>query len=305
VEFRVGEEQAGMRLDVAVASADPDLSRTLARALIDGGQVRVGGNVCKPAYRLVPGDVVVVTVEPPPSLSAAPEALPLQVVYQDADMAVIDKPAGLVVHPAPGHPGGTLANGLVGMFPQSAGVGGEERPGIVHRLDKDTSGLIAVALSPAGQMSLQAQIADRSAERRYLALVSGTMSPVEGVIEAPIGRDERHRKRMAVHGAAARPARTRYRVVRICSGYTLLEAKLDTGRTHQIRVHLAAIGHPVAGDSVYGGPTVPNLDRQFLHAYRLALRIPSTGERLTFAADLPADLRSVLDQLGCGAPELP
>ncbi len=294
-----------MRLDVAIASAAPELSRTLARALIDGGQVRVGGQVCKPSYRLARGDLVTATIDLPPSLSAAPEDLPLQVVYQDADMAVIDKPAGLVVHPAPGHPRGTLANGLVGMFPQSAGVGGEERPGIVHRLDKDTSGLIAVALSPAGQTSLQAQIADKSAERRYLALVPGTISPAEGVIDAPIGRDERHRKRMAVHGTAARPARTRYRVLRSCGGYSLVEAKLDTGRTHQIRVHFAAIGHPLAGDSVYGGPTLPSLDRQFLHAYRLALQIPSSGERLTFASDLPADLRTLLDRLGCVAPDVP
>lgn len=299
VEFRAGDEQVGMRLDVAAASAVPDLSRTLARALVERGQVWVGGNVCKPSYRLAQGDLVTITVDPPPSLSAAPEKIPLQVVYRDADMAVIDKPAGLVVHPAPGHPSGTLANGLTGMFPRAAEIGSEERPGIVHRLDKDTSGLIAVALSPAGQASLQGQIADRSAERRYLALVSGTISPPEGVIEAPIGRDQRHRKRMAVHGVAARPARTRYRIVGSCDGYSLLEAKLDTGRTHQIRVHLAAIGHPLAGDSQYGGPPVPGLDRQFLHAYRLALRIPSSGERLTFASDLPPDLRAVLDGLGC------
>lgn len=294
VEFRVDDEQAGMRLDVVVSAAVPELSRTLARALIEGGQVRVCGKTCKVSHRLAKDDLVTVDMQLPPSISAAPEDVPLRVVYQDADMAVIDKPAGLVVHPAPGHPNGTLANGLVSMFPQSAGIGGEERPGIVHRLDKGTSGLIAVALSPAGHASLQAQIADRSAERRYLALISGNVSPAEGVIDAPIGRDERHRKRMAVHGVAARNARTRYRVVRSFAGFSLIEAKLDTGRTHQIRVHFAAVGHPLAGDSMYGGPKFPNLDRQFLHAYRLTLCIPSTAERVAFSSELPPDLHDAL-----------
>lgn len=297
VEFRVAAEQAGTRLDVAVAAVVPNLSRTLARTLVENGKVVVDGNVRKPSHRLEVGDLVSVNVERPPSLSAAPEEMPLDIVYRDADMAVIDKPPGLVVHPAPGHPGGTLANGLLGLFPGSAGVGSEERPGIVHRLDKDTSGLIAVALSFTGQTSLQAQIADRSAERRYLALVSGRLTTAEGVIDAPIGRDERHRQRMAVHGIAAREARTRYRVLREFPAFSLVEARLDTGRTHQIRVHLAAIGHPVAGDAVYGGGALPGLNRQFLHAYRLTFRVPSTGERLTVSSELPADLQAVLDAL--------
>lgn len=305
VEFLVGDEQVGTRLDVAVSSAVPDLSRTLTGALVERGQVLVNEHACKRSYRLAKGDLVTVNVERPPSLSAEPEEMPLELVYQDADMAVIDKPAGLVVHPAPGHLNGTLANGLVGLFPQTAGIGGEVRPGIVHRLDKDTSGLIAVALSRAGQTSLQAQIADRSAERRYLAVVAGSISPREGVIEAPIGRDEQHRKRMAVHGVAAREARTRYRVLRHFAAYSLIEATLDTGRTHQIRVHFAAIGHPLAGDSVYGGPKLPDLDRQFLHAYRLTLRIPSTGERVTFSSELPPDLRAALHNLGSGVEDAP
>ncbi len=301
VEFRVDDDEVGTRLDVAVSSVVPDVSRTLARSLIERGLVRVGETTSKPSYRLAKDDLVTVEVETPPSLSAAPEDIPLRIVYRDADMAVIDKPAGLVVHPAPGHPGGTLANGLAGMFPQSIEVGGQERPGIVHRLDKDTSGLIAVALSPAGQSSLQSQIADRSAERRYLALVSGAVSPAEGVIDAPVGRDERHRKRMAVHGIAARQARTRYRVVQSFLGFSLIEAKLDTGRTHQIRVHLAAIGHPLAGDALYGGESLSGLDRQFLHAYRLTLRVPSSGERVTFSSQLPPDLQATLDALTPGA----
>lgn len=305
VEFRVDDDHVGMRLDVAVSSVVPAVSRTLARTLVERGLVRVGESTCKPSYRLAKDDLVTVEVEIPPSLSASAEDIPLRIVYQDADMAVIDKPAGLVVHPAPGHPGGTLANGLVGMFPQSIEIGGQERPGIVHRLDKDTSGLIAVALSPAGQSSLQSQIADRSAERRYLALASGAVSPTEGVIDAPIGRDERHRKRMAVHGIAARQARTRYRVVQSFLGFSLIEAKLDTGRTHQIRVHLAAIGHPLAGDALYGGESLSGLDRQFLHAYRLTLRVPSSGERVTFSSRLPPDLQAMLDALTTGAGSTP
>ncbi len=297
VEFTAGVQQEGMRLDVAVSEAVVDLSRTQARALIDSGQVRVAGRTGKPSYRLMEGDVVTVTVDRPPALSAIPEDIPLTIVYRDADMVVIDKPAGMVVHPAPGHSGGTIANALMGMFPEAQGVGGAERPGIVHRLDKDTSGLMLAALSPAGQSSLQAQIADRTAERRYLALVAGHPRSKEGVIDVTIGRDPRDRKRMAVHGIAAREARTRYQVLREMPGFSLVEAKLDTGRTHQIRVHCAAIGHPIAGDSVYGGPALPGLHRQFLHAYRLAVRSPRTGEQLTFESDLPPDLNLVLGQL--------
>lgn len=297
IEFTVDAALAGKRLDVAVSEMVADLSRTQARALVEGGLVRVGNSVSKPAHRLMQGDVVTVTVERAASLSAAPENIPLDIVYQDRDMVAIDKPAGMVVHPAPGHEAGTLANALVGLFPESRGIGGEERPGIVHRLDKDTSGLMVAALSSAGQASLQAQIADRSAERRYLALIAGQLTRSEGIIEAPIGRDPRDRKRMAVHGIAARPARTRYRVIRRLGAFTLVEAKLDTGRTHQIRVHFAAIGHPIAGDSLYAGPGLPGLHRQFLHAYRLSVRSPATGESLTFSSDLPADLQKVLGRL--------
>jgi 23S rRNA pseudouridine1911/1915/1917 synthase len=297
VTFTVLPEEAGKRADVVVAEHLPDISRSLVRSLIDAGRVHVNGRPIKASRRVAAGDQAEVEVVLPPSLSASPEPIPLTIVYQDADLAVIDKPAGLVVHPAAGHGGGTVANALAAMFPQTRQVGPADRPGIVHRLDKDTSGLMVVALSPAAQVSLQQQIASRTAERRYLALATGRLEPKEGTIEAPIGRDLRHRKRMAVHGVGARPARTSYRVLEYLDGFTLLEARLHTGRTHQIRVHLAAVGHPLAGDRSYHGAQLEGLDRQFLHAYRLALHSPSTGRSLEFESPLPPDLEGTLEQL--------
>lgn len=297
LSFTAGPQEAGKRVDVAVAEYAPDLSRSTAQHLVAAGEVRVNGSTVKAARRLQAGDHVDVEISLSPALAAQPEEIPLTVVYQDADLAIIDKPAGLVVHPAAGHPSGTLANALAARFPQAREVGAEERPGIVHRLDKDTSGLLVVALNPAAHTALQRQIAARTAGRRYLALAAGHVTPPEGVIEAPIGRDPRNRKRMAAHGAAARPARTAYRVLNYLPGYTLLEARLDTGRTHQIRVHFAAGGHPLAGDRTYHGPTLPGLDRQFLHATELSLVSPSTGESLEFSSPLPADLARVLSEL--------
>lgn len=295
--FTVAAEEAGKRADVVVAEHVPDISRSLARALVDDERVRVNGKAVKPSHRVVTGDEVEVEVVLPASISAAPESIPLRIVYQDTDLAVIDKPAGMVVHPAAGHAGGTLANALAARFPQTRGVGLEDRPGIVHRLDKDTSGLMVVALNPAAHASLQRQIAAHTAGRRYLALAAGRLEPERGTIEAPIGRDPGNRKRMAVHGVAARPARTSYRVLEYLPGFSLLDVALHTGRTHQIRVHLAALGHPLAGDRTYHGAPLDALQRQFLHAYHLALRSPSTGRDLEFSSPLPADLEGVLAEL--------
>jgi 23S rRNA pseudouridine1911/1915/1917 synthase len=288
------------RLDVDIAEHVPELSRSAAQRLINDGKVLVNGRPEKASYRPTPGDKIDVELEAPPSLSARPEAIPLDVVYQDTDLAVIDKPAGMVVHPAAGHPGGTLANALVALFPSAGSAGPTVRPGIVHRLDKDTSGLIVVALSATAQQSLQRQIAHRTAKRSYLALVTGRPEPDSGVIDAPIGRDPKDRKRMATYGVAARDARTAFRVVETLPGVTLVEATLQTGRTHQIRVHFAAIGHPVVGDQVYGGESIFGLRRQFLHACYLALRSPTTGKDLEFRSRLPDDLASVLDRLRRG-----
>jgi 23S rRNA pseudouridine1911/1915/1917 synthase len=215
----------------------------------------------------------------------------LRIVHVDDDLAVVDKPAGLVVHPAPSHTGPTLVSELGDML-----GGGEEaeRPGIVHRLDKDTSGLLVVARNDAAHSALQAQVQRREVERIYLALARGHIASRTGTIDAPIGRASRQRHRMAVSGAASRAARTHFEVLELLAAETYLEARLETGRTHQIRAHFAAIGHPLAGDATYGGREKYGLERQFLHAHRLAFNHPETGERLSFSSELPADLAAAL-----------
>jgi 23S rRNA pseudouridine1911/1915/1917 synthase len=236
-----------------------------------------------------------------------PEAIALDIVYEDDDLIVVNKPAGMAVHPGPGHSGRTLVNALLAHCPDLPGIGGVQRPGIVHRLDKDTSGLIVAAKTERAHHSLTRQLAERRMHKTYLALVEGRLQPDEALIDAPIGRDPNNRKRMMVHGAAAREAQTRYRVRAVypvrpelvegrARQLTSLEASPITGRTHQIRVHLASLGHPVVGDMVYGHPT-KLVSRQFLHAWRLILRHPVDGRGLTFEAPLPEDLQAALEYL--------
>src|SRR5688572_23846162 len=245
---------------------------------------------------MTPGEVVAVEIPPPRVDEILPDPIPLAVVYEDTDVIVVDKPAGMVVHPAPGHPRGTLANALVAHVPGIA-VGGSRRPGIVHRLDKDTSGLIIAAKTDRGRTSLVEQWADQSVEKTYLALVAGVVEENEATIDAPIGRDPKNRQRMAVV-RTGRPALTHFRVVERFQPATLLEVSIETGRTHQIRVHLAFIEHPVVGDRLYGGaqPTDPHLERQFLHASALAFHLPD-GEPMRLEAPLPGDLRAALEEL--------
>jgi len=297
-QFRVpdGEDE---RLDRLVARQFPDLSRSLVQRLIRAGAVRVNGAPARPAARPQPGDVVAVQVPPSEAAPPAPEALPLDVLYEDAHLVVVNKPAGLVVHPAAGHPRGTLVNALLARYPQIVAADLDPaRPGIVHRLDRDTSGLLLVALDRGTQQALQAAFRSRAVDKRYLALVHGVVTPERGAIEAPIGRDPHHRQRMAVVPEGGRPARTEYAVREIFPDCTLLEARLLTGRTHQLRVHLAAIGHPVVGDTVYGRRRQPvEIDRQFLHAWRLAFAHPVTGAALSLEAPLPADLLAPLATL--------
>ncbi len=294
--YTVGDDESGSRVDIVTADRIPTVSRSMVQAMARAGNVRVDGQIVKPSNKVAAGQRVEVDGIMP-ALSALPEQISLDIVYQDADLAVVDKPAGMVVHPAPGHGSGTLANALTSLFPQTASVGSIERPGIVHRLDKDTSGLLVVALNPAAHRSLQQQIATRTAKREYIALAAGQVQPQSGTIEAPIGRDPTDRKRMAVFGIRARPATTMYSVRRRLSGFSLLNLQLGTGRTHQIRVHLSALGHPIAGDAMYGGPAVPGLARQFLHATRLTLDSPTSGLRLTFTSPLPIDLAATLQKL--------
>jgi len=300
VELRPGREDLGTRLDRYVAENLPDLSRGTVQALIESGRIRVDGQQRKPKFRMTPGEVVSVKIPPPRIDEILPDPIPLAVVYEDTDVVVIDKPAGMVVHPAPGHPRGTLANALVAHVP-GISVGGSQRPGIVHRLDKDTSGLIVAAKTDRGRTSLISQWEDRSVEKTYLALVVGSVADEEATIDAPIGRDPKNRQRMAVL-RSGRPAVTRFRVIERFPNATLLELSIETGRTHQIRVHLAFIGHPILGDQLYGRPrqTDFQLARQFLHASALAFQLPD-GARLKLEAPLPNDLQSVLEQLRVGS----
>jgi len=291
----------GERLDAFLARRwEQKLSRSFAHRLIAEGLVTVNGAPSKPSHRLRHGDDVVVLLPPPEVTALEAEAIPLRVVYQDEDVIVVDKPAGLTVHPAAGHPRGTLVNALLTICPELANIKGTLRPGIVHRLDKDTSGLLVVAKNEAAQASLAQQIKDREVHKLYLALVRGRVEPPQGVIDAPIGRHPRRRKRMAVV-EDGREAQTRYRVRELLDddgvAYSLVEAEPLTGRTHQIRVHFASIGRPVVGDRLYGKAS-PLVGRQFLHAWRLGFRLPTSGRYQEFESPLPGDLAGALEALG-------
>ncbi len=257
--------------------------------------MRVNGQTADPADRVAAGDVVEFEIPEAYVSEAAPEAIPLEVVYEDEDLAVINKPAGMVVHPAPGHQTGTLVHALLGRGGGWSAVGGVSRPGIVHRLDKGTSGLIVVARNDASHRKLSAQLKDRSLSRTYMAIVRGLVKDEAGELEGPIGRDPKERKRMAVV-SGGRFARTRYRVLGRRGGHTLLRCDLDTGRTHQIRVHLAALGYPVTGDAEYGGAEA-GVSRPMLHAWRLRMRHPRTGEEMNFETPPPSDFEEFWEGL--------
>jgi 23S rRNA pseudouridine1911/1915/1917 synthase len=295
-EFVLVADIAGARLDKFVGDRCPELSRTHARHLIDDGFITVNGKAAKPSLKLVPGDKVAVTIPPEAPSALAAENIPLNIIYEDADLLVIDKPAGLAVHPAPGTPSHTLVNAILHYLPGLAADTDSLRPGIVHRLDKDTSGLILVAKNRLAQANLSEQFKSRAVSKAYLVLVKGKLTPEKGVIEADIGRDPRNRQRMAVV-ASGREARTDYRVIKYYGNYTLLEIKPETGRTHQIRVHLAAIGFPVVGDATYGFKS-PHLSRQFLHASKIGFKLPSTSEFVEFESPLPPDLEKALMEIG-------
>ena len=296
--FNFVVDGSGVRLDKFVSEKCPGLSRTQAQRLIEEGNVTVNDRTAKSSLKLSAGDRVTVTIPPTPPSSLAPEAMPLKIVYEDANLLVIDKPAGLTVHPAPGHPGGTLINAILAYYPRLAEISDSLRPGIVHRLDKDTSGLMIVAKNKSAEMNLVEQFRSRTVKKAYLVLVRGKLTPECGLIEAAIGRSPSDRKRMAVVREGLE-ARTRYQVVKYLGGFTLLEVAPETGRTHQIRVHLAAIGYPVVGDAVYGVKS-RHLSRQFLHAYKLGFKLPSTGESVEFESPLPDDLARALREIAIG-----
>jgi 23S rRNA pseudouridine1911/1915/1917 synthase len=295
----VPPDAAGERLDGFLQryGDEPDRSRSEWQRLIALDAVRLNGLPSKPGHRLTSGDrIEIVPVSRELDLPLD-DQVPFEVVFADPAMVVVNKPAGVVVHPAPGNMRGTLVNGLLARFPELRDEDGDLRPGIVHRLDKDTSGLLVVGRTLAATAALQRQIQSRSPEKRYLVLVRGNINEDEGLIDAPIARDLRNRQRMAVR-AGGRAAQTRFWVRERFGEWTLVEALLLTGRTHQLRAHFASIGHPVAGDETYGrGRPLAGLDRQFLHAYSLRLKSPHDGQEHTFVADLPADLSNALERL--------
>jgi len=303
--FEAGGDDSGQRLDVFLAGENPDLSRSHIQKLVAGGLVEVNGLQARAGYRVKGGDLVVLRVPPPVELVVAPEPIPLDIYFEDADMVVVNKPRGMVVHPAEGNYSGTLVNALMHHCRDLSGINGVIRPGIVHRLDKDTSGLLMVAKNDAAHLDLARQLSERKVDRRYLALAHGVVKNDRGTVDAPIGRHPRDRQRMAVTPGGGKPAVTHYRVLERHRDLTYLELKLETGRTHQIRVHMAWLGHPVVGDPKYGpAKNRFGLEGQFLHAGALGFVHPRSGERMAFEAPLPPDLQRVMEEAGIGDQEL-
>jgi 23S rRNA pseudouridine1911/1915/1917 synthase len=303
-EFIVSQTDAGQRLDVFLAGVS-GLSRARIQGLIAGEHVLVGGRPQKPRHRVSAGEAIQLCIPPATPLDLVPEAIPLDVLHEDDDLIVLNKPAGMVVHPGAGRTSGTLVHALLAHCKILPGIGGAERPGIVHRLDRDTSGVLVVAKTEAAHQSLSRQFKERVVKKQYLALVHGAVRQDSGRIEAAIGRREHDRKRMGVREHGGRQARTAYQVIRRLPGMTVLGLDLETGRTHQIRVHLSHIGHPVVGDQVYGGrrerrhggSEEPRAQRQMLHAWRLGFHHPRTGNWREFTAPIPDDLRRLAGPL--------
>jgi 23S rRNA pseudouridine1911/1915/1917 synthase len=305
VEFEVGEDQRNLRLDRFLALSYPDLSRTYIKRLVEEGFVLVNGEeVRKPSRRVRPGEKVALLVPEPEPLEIKPEPIPLEIVYEDRDVAVVIKPCGMVVHPSPGHTSGTLVNALLYHLKDLSKVGGAERPGIVHRLDKETTGLLVVAKNDTAHRELARQFAERRTEKVYRVMVKGLPDRDHMVIEAPVGRHPVHRKKFSVFSRSPKPALTEVWVLKRFThlGVSLLKVRIHTGRTHQIRVHLSSVGLPVLGDRTYGyrpGPLLKDIDRlmgncNMLLAYRLCFYHPSTGRWLEFEIEDPEPFRSVL-----------
>lgn len=292
VEERLVAEASGERLDVFLARR-LGITRSFAQRLVREGRARCEGRKLKPSSRVAEGTAYGVELPPPETLEIEPEPVDFRVVHEDEDLLVVDKPAGLVVHPAPGHWRGTLVHGLMWRYPDMGPFNNVRRPGIVHRLDATTSGLMVVARRQDAMERLQSGFRERSVEKTYLALVHGALARTEGTLSGPIGRDPVNRLRMAVV-EGGRPALTGYRVLWSHGGFSLVRCALFTGRTHQIRVHLSALGHPLVGDGLYGAPGEPEFARVFLHSWRLAFEHPRTGVPMTFRSCLPGELRGCL-----------
>ena len=298
MEVRIEASVAGQRLDKAVAELT-DLSRSLANEQIKDGRILVNGQAKKAKYAVKEGDVISYELPEPEVVEYVAEDIPLEIVYQDEDVAVVNKPQGMVVHPSAGHTSGTLVNALMYHIQDLSGINGVLRPGIVHRIDKDTSGLLMIAKNDQAHVALADELKDKKSLRKYWAIVHGNLPNDRGVIEAPIGRSEKDRKKQAVT-AKGKPALTRFQVLERFGDYSLVELQLETGRTHQIRVHMAYIGHPVAGDEVYGPRKTLKGHGQFLHARTLGFTHPRTGEALEFTAEVPVIFQETLEKLRQG-----
>jgi len=308
--FRVPEKENGERLDRCLTHlAGKNWTRSRIRKLIDGGLVLLNAAIARPAERVRAGDEIVLIIKEPAAAENVPQDIPLEILFEDADLLVCNKPPGLVIHPAAGNPSGTLVNALLHHCTDLSGIGGVERPGIVHRLDKDTSGALVVAKNDSAHLALSMAFSRREIEKHYLALCYGNLTEKEGVFDFPIGRHPNQRKQMSVR-PDGKPARTLYRVIEESNGLSLLDCRLITGRTHQIRVHLSHAGHALVGDASYAGRQWKNLPsvrtrilcrdfpRQALHSYRLGFSHPSSGIRMEFTAPLPEDLAVLLEELG-------
>ncbi len=299
-EIIIIAEESGERIDALLAQNVPELSRSAAQRLINEGSVTVGGTVIRKNYKCNAGDEITLLLPEVEETELLPEDIPLDIVYEDGDVIVVNKPRGMVVHPAPGHSGGTLVNALLYHCGDSlSGIGGEKRPGIVHRIDKDTSGLIIVAKNDHAHLALSAQLADRSLSRVYEAVARGSFREDSGTVNAPIGRHPIDRKRMAVTDKGSRNAVTHWEVIARYEGYTHIRCRLETGRTHQIRVHMASIGHPLLGDALYGAKSPDKgLEGQCLHARELKFIHPTTGDPVHLITPLPDYFTSTLHHLG-------
>ena len=294
----VPKEHARMRLDLFIVKSLPKFSRSRIQQLVRTGFVRLNGTTPRSHQPVRAGDEVELIQPPPEKVQTAPEAIPLEILYEDGDLIVINKPAGLTVHPGAGHREHTLVNALLHHCPTLSGISGEERPGIVHRLDKETSGCLVAAKNDVAHRELSKQFATRTVDKIYLGLVSGKLQKQTDVIEEKIGRHPVHRQRMSVNSLRGRAARTEYYVLRSNEQASLIECKLHSGRTHQIRVHLHHLGHPVLGDKIYASRLAKDFPRQMLHACKLGFRHPRTGEWKNFEAPLPDDFKQAIAMMG-------
>jgi len=298
-QFEVESKSNRERLDVFLSVQQTEISRSRLKKLIIEGRVTVNGVARPVGYKVREGDRITVLVPAPIPLGTAAEPIPLNIIFEDEFLLALDKPAGIVIHPAPGHPAGTLVNALLHHCKNLPGIGGVERPGIVHRLDKDTSGLVIVAKTESAHKALAGQFKNREIRKEYLAIVKGHVKENEGSIHAAIGRHRIHRKKMDIRDSGGREAYTEYQVIYRCKGWSYLKLLPKTGRTHQIRVHLASIHHPIIGDHLYGGKSSEfKLPRQALHAHKLELKHPITGFNLSFCAPLPQDMGFFLQSHG-------